>query len=1022
MIKTKRIIAATMALCMMLTLIMAASYFDDEPDENGAGFISDEPAGEFETPMMTEAIVPLTSSATVIDLTGFNFSVNNSTGAPDWEYIYSGGIGLFRVNTNVEIIGTVTGATIPIQFATGDLYPSAVSVLWSAVFTGSFDSPPAAAVQTSYSAISITVTTDGKIENDGSAHALTGSSGGIIINGGEVSATGSGHAIGGSANVTVNSGTVSSASGNAIDSGTTVDAQVNIKGGMVSSTSGNAILANHTNAKINISGGTVKSISESAIIANGTNAQINMTGGTVSSEEGYAIEADGANAQINITDTTVTFDRDIRTDGSVNISNSKVTITNGQIWGGNVSISGGSVTVNSPYGLGIGAENSISIDGAIINITADTGYDDGIRANNGSITINNSDITILAEVSGIDASTITITDSTVNIAADAIGIHINGGVSTINNSDVTILSDWTGIRAVSVGGGDGDGGEVAKGSVIVGAGSNLTIIADNNGIWAEGDVVINGSLTITAGAGIYEASNVTINNGSSVIITATDEDGIDAEGSININGGSGVITGLDYAAYTPSTNSINVAPSVTVWIPNSTPLKLAEVKRDGERYGDPAQYFVEAPGGTTPLSSVEFGTLTVTVTGGTGGGAYGLNAPVTITADADTATKRFKDWTIQGVTSFTSGSLTTRSISFQMPFGNVTATANFSPLYTVTITGGKIDNGGPDFAEGEMVHILANTAPEGQRFKEWTTTSTGVTFANASNAQTTFTMPANAIEVTATYEPFDTVTVDSGTGGGSFDTGATVTITATVPEGYRFKEWEIDPATTLTFTTGSLTTATATFNMPANSIKATAVLEQLFTVTVTGGKIDNGGPQFAAGELVHLIATTPPDGQRFKDWTISPELTLVKGTLTNPDIEFTMPGANVTATANFEPLPPNHHVIIVAHTGNGVANPDVNSAAAGTVVTLTATPDAGNAFVRWEVLGGGITLSSTTTRTATFTMPDEAVSVRAVFNLDIAQTGDNYNITMPLIILSVGLALIAGGTFGWIKLKKIKEH
>ena len=48
--------------------------------------------------------------------------------------------------------------------------------------------------------------------------------------------------------------------------------------------------------------------------------------------------------------------------------------------------------------------------------------------------------------------------------------------------------------------------------------------------------------------------------------------------------------------------------------------------------------------------------------------------------------------------------------------------------------------------------ITANTPDSGKQFKEWTVESGGVTFDRATSASTTFTMPANAVEVTATYE------------------------------------------------------------------------------------------------------------------------------------------------------------------------------------------------------------------------------------------------------------------------------
>ena len=67
-------------------------------------------------------------------------------------------------------------------------------------------------------------------------------------------------------------------------------------------------------------------------------------------------------------------------------------------------------------------------------------------------------------------------------------------------------------------------------------------------------------------------------------------------------------------------------------------------------------------------------------------------------------------------------------------------------------------NGGGNYAEGATVTIHAGAAPNGQKFKEWTTTSAGVTFADRTSATTTFKMPANAVAVTATFE---TVTGES---------------------------------------------------------------------------------------------------------------------------------------------------------------------------------------------------------------------------------------------------------------------
>jgi len=74
-------------------------------------------------------------------------------------------------------------------------------------------------------------------------------------------------------------------------------------------------------------------------------------------------------------------------------------------------------------------------------------------------------------------------------------------------------------------------------------------------------------------------------------------------------------------------------------------------------------------------------------------------------------------------------------------------------LYPVTIliggTGASVEG---SYAAGETVTISVQSPPPGQRFKNWTTASPGVTFADANSKTTTFTMPANPVTVTANFE------------------------------------------------------------------------------------------------------------------------------------------------------------------------------------------------------------------------------------------------------------------------------
>ena len=138
--------------------------------------------------------------------------------------------------------------------------------------------------------------------------------------------------------------------------------------------------------------------------------------------------------------------------------------------------------------------------------------------------------------------------------------------------------------------------------------------------------------------------------------------------------------------------------------------------------------------------------------------------------------------------------------------------------YAVTVTGGT---GGGNYAESATVSITANAPATGKVFDKWTT-SDGVTFGNANSANTTFVMPAKAVTVTATYKDAPTtyaVTVNSGTGGGNFAAGATVSITANAPAtGKVFDKWTTSDGVVFANTNS----ATTTFVMPAKAVTVTA--------------------------------------------------------------------------------------------------------------------------------------------------------------------------------------------------------
>jgi len=137
----------------------------------------------------------------------------------------------------------------------------------------------------------------------------------------------------------------------------------------------------------------------------------------------------------------------------------------------------------------------------------------------------------------------------------------------------------------------------------------------------------------------------------------------------------------------------------------------------------------------------------LTVVGGSGGGNYAANTVVTITANAAPG-QLFENWTSSGGGTFADENASTTT--FTMPDNDVTVTATYIPVFELTVVKGTDNTNGSPYLEGTGVSITADAPPAGQVFDGWTTSSGGA-FANASAETTTFTMPANAVTVTATF-------------------------------------------------------------------------------------------------------------------------------------------------------------------------------------------------------------------------------------------------------------------------------
>ena len=188
----------------------------------------------------------------------------------------------------------------------------------------------------------------------------------------------------------------------------------------------------------------------------------------------------------------------------------------------------------------------------------------------------------------------------------------------------------------------------------------------------------------------------------------------------------------------------------------------------------------------------------------------------------------------------------------------------------------------------------------------------------------------------------------------------------TAPSGKQFKGWSLT-------TDGAIVTKV---DMTENRT-VYAIWENIPVVTYTVSFAANGGTGTMAdvtgisGEYtLPANGFTAPAGKQFKAWSVGGVEKAVGDKITVT--------ANTTVTAVWEAI--EYNVTVTGGTASVGAGTPITKATMGTTVTLTAgAAPSGKVFDKWEVVSGGITLADANSATTTFTMPAEAVSVKATY-------------------------------------------
>ena len=148
------------------------------------------------------------------------------------------------------------------------------------------------------------------------------------------------------------------------------------------------------------------------------------------------------------------------------------------------------------------------------------------------------------------------------------------------------------------------------------------------------------------------------------------------------------------------------------------------------------------------------------------------------------------------------------------------------------------------------------------------------------------------------------------------------------------------------------------------------------TITFNGnggsGSMDSVTVKVETNYILPVCGFTAPTDQQFKAWEISGTEYKVGDSYTvNRDTEIKALWENSVIT-------PTTYAVTVSNDGNGTGTATPSAAAAGTEITLAATPNKGYHFKEWQVISGGVTIENNR-----FTMPDGNVEVKAVFEEDV---------------------------------------
>lgn len=328
---------------------------------------------------------------------------------------------------------------------------------------------------------------------------------------------------------------------------------------------------------------------------------------------------------------------------------------------------------------------------------------------------------------------------------------------------------------------------------------------------------------------------------------------------------------------------------------------------------------------------------------------------------------------------------------------------------TVTLSGSK-SGSAARFEAGETVTVTPNPN-EGYRLFSISASSNVTDFSDGSPY--TFTMPAEAVTITAQFMPYYRIedAIDMTGGNVIYPETAmyteTVTIAATPDEGYKFVEFKVyGKDTNDIIQTTPAGENKATFQMPNHAVivSATFVAKETFEITTATSELGYVTAPASAyeGQVVSVSATATASGASVESIKITKTSDGEEyKTITGASGTFDMPAFPVTVKAVFGTITPpvtdTYSIVLASKITGGTLDSDKAMASADETVTITATPYNGYKTVSVYYMANNYPYGITEVATPignnkwTFEMPDYDVVVSARFEYDPYYPGTDYH-------------------------------